>query len=152
MLDDIGSLLTEFDGVFKYPDGSIYKGSLTGGIRDGTGMMMWHVEDPSDVGGSSAEIETNLDFVLDGAGNAYAVWTGVNTSTNTENVYVNHAMMGQSWMAESDLLASYDLSAGNYAGNVSIAINSDGGIGIAWDQHMNSGSMSMHHVWFVENQ
>ena len=56
------------------------------------------------------------------------------------------------WMTAPDLLASYDLSAGNYAGHISIAINSDGGVGIAWDQHMTSGSMSMHHVWFVENQ
>ena len=41
MLDEIGSLLFDYDGEYRYADGKIYKGSLAGGIRDGQGTMIW---------------------------------------------------------------------------------------------------------------
>jgi hypothetical protein len=121
-------------------------------VDTGTGMAMWHIENPSQVGGINSELESNLQFVLDSMGNAYAVWTGVDNAADTDNVYVNHAPMGSTWADTPELLASYNMNAGNYAGRVSIAINSLGNIGIAWDQHMSSSSVSMHHVWFVQNQ
>jgi hypothetical protein len=117
-----------------------------------TGMAMWVIEDPSLVGGVNSGNESNLQFVLDSMGNAYAVWTSADTAADTDNVYVNHAPMGSAWLQTPELLASYDMNAGNYAGHVSIAINSIGKIGIAWDQHMTSGSMAEHDVWFVQNQ
>jgi len=117
-----------------------------------TGMSMWHIENPSQVGGFNSEIESDLQFVLDSMGNAYAVWTSVDNAADTDNVYVNNAPMGSAWAETPELLASYDINAGNYAGHVSMAINSLGNIGIAWDQHMATSSMAMHNVWFVEKQ
>jgi len=121
-------------------------------MTDPGGMAMWHIEAPSLVGGMNTDNESNLNFVLDNAGNAYAVWTAVDQEANTDNVYVNQASMSNPWATMPELLAAYDMGAGNYAGHTSMAINSLGKVGIAWDQHMTTSGMAMHHVWFVESE
>jgi hypothetical protein len=132
-----------------------YRTAMIHYMTDATsGMSMWHVEAPSQVGGMNSEIERNLNFVLDTTGKAYAVWTSVDSVNNTDNVYVNQAAMamGAGWPMMPELLASYDMSAGNYAEHASITINSLGNVGIAWDQHKTGSGMAMHDVWFVKNK
>ena len=130
-----------------------YRTAMIHAMSDATtGMMMWHVQAPSEVAGTSSGLDRNLHFVLDSMGNASAVWTSVNSSNNTDNVYVNQAPMGSGWAAAPELLASYDMSIGNFAEHASITINSAGKVGIAWDQHMTGSGMAMHHVWFVVNK
>lgn len=112
----------------------------------------WHWDPPSQVGGLNAENESELAFLIDGMGDAYAVWTSVDRVKNTSNIYANIAAMGAAWQTKPELLAGYDMSAGSYAIRSSIVVNALGKVAIVWDQHLPSATMATHRVWFVENE
>lgn len=117
-----------------------------------TGMLVWHLTEPSQVGGTNMEVESNISFAMDSAGNSFAVWTSVEQSTNTSHVYANQSAIMTAWGQTPEMLAEYDIGSGASAVNTSITINAMGKVGIAWDQHMMTSTTSMHHVWVVEDQ
>ncbi len=85
-------------------------------------------------------------------GDAFAVWSSVDITNNTSNIYVNKAAQGLAWSMMPELLASYDLDSGSYALRCTIAVNALGKVVIGWDQHSPTTTMAMHRVWFVENE
>jgi len=114
------------------------------------GMDMWHWNSATAVSTMNDELENHLEFVLDSMGNAYAVWTSINLADNTNKVYVNQATPDGLWSTTPTLLVNNDLSTGSYTLDVSIDVNALNDVGISWDQHIMSGSMSHHRVWYVE--
>jgi len=135
------------NGVFEYR----YRSVMLHYMTDAMGMVMWHVENPSQLNGLSSQYESHLDYVLDQNGKAYAAWTAVDYSDNSDNVYVNSASMDAGWNSTAERLASYDMNAGDSAGAASIAINSKGDVGVAWDQHHASATQATHTLWYAQN-
>ena len=135
------------NGMYEYR----YRSVMLHYMTDNMAMAMWHIEAPSLLHGLSTENESHLDYVLDQNGKAYAAWTAVDYSDNSDNVYVNTASMDAGWMATPARLASYDMSIGDSAGAASIAINASGSVGIAWDQHHAAATQSVHRLWYAQN-
>lgn len=137
----------DINGVIEYR----YRSSMLHYMTDASGMAMWHVEAPSLLNGLSTDRESNLAYVLDKNGKAYAIWTAVDMTENSDNVYINTATMNNGWGAAPERLASYDLSMGNSAGSASIAINANDSVAVAWDQHVASSTTATHRLWYAQN-
>jgi hypothetical protein len=112
---------------------------------------MWHWGAPTLVSGTNTEVESHLQLTMDNGGNAYAVWTSIDSGATTSHVYANQLLASSgSWDQTPEMLIEYDTNSEGSVEQVSISIDMNGRPAIAWDQQMLMGTMTMHHIWTVE--
>ncbi|MDH5544175.1 MAG: hypothetical protein OEZ43_01205 [Gammaproteobacteria bacterium] len=130
----------------------IHYRSVQAHLMTNNNMPMWHWGTPSAISGGNSESESQLSLAVDQTGNAFAVWTSLNTDASKSHVYANRASAGATWNQTPEMLVEYDTASEGHAARTDIAVDANGRAAITWDQQMQMGTMTMHHVWAVESQ